>query len=813
MEALLKDLRVAARMLVKNPGFTAVAVITLALGIAVNATMFSLVSAILLKRPPGRDPERVAVVSSVNPQGNFMADANPVSPPNYLAWREANHVFTELAAADAYRTVNLADGQPEALHSAAVSPNYFRVLGVSPQLGRTFVDGEDQPGHDHVIILSYELWERHFGSDPAILQRTVRVNREDWNVIGVMPANFRLLGFRHQLWTPLVLKPDDQAAAARTDRSLFLIGRLKPGVTLEQARAEMAMLARRAQENFPESEKGWGAAVRTLPDFLVYTFDIRASLAIMMSTVGFVLMIACANVAGLLLARAAGRRKELAIRISLGAGRLRIVRQLLTEGLVIALSGGAVGLLLAYWAIGFVQANLGRTTTILAAPIQLDWNVLWFVLLVSVLCAILCAIAPALSAARTNVNLCLKDESRAASGGRSQSRLRTVLVTGEIALALFLLVGTGLLLRQIAADLNHDLGFQPAHLLTALITLDDARYKGDAKQVAFVEEILRRVEHIPGAQAVAVASDLPATEADSVTFQIRGHEELPPNQRPSAVHYVVSPEYFRVAGVALMRGRMFMQTDNSTNPRVVVVNREFVHRNLQNQEPLGKQIALDISGKAATGWSEIVGVVGNVKTYAEAQRDDPEVYEAFAQRPVASFSLMVRAGGDPNGLATDLHNAVGQVDADLPLSYVMSMPAMIDRQTQEDRFFTGVLAGFGVLALLLAAIGIYGLVAYSVGQRTHEIGIRMALGARAPDVLRMILWQGIKMAVIGGAIGLLMALPLPKVFDAILNDMKISQPWVYFIVPLAVLAVAIFATYLPARRAAQVDPMRALRQE
>lgn len=812
METLLKDLRVAARMLVKNPGFTAIAVITLALGIAVNATMFSLVSAILLKRLPGRAPERVAVVSSVNPQGNLLPDANPVSPPNYLAWREANHVFTELAAADRYGLVNLSDGPPEALYSAAVSPNYFRVLGVSPQLGRTFAEGEDQSGRDHVVILSHELWERRFGSDPAVLRRTIRLNREDWNVVGVMPANFRLLGFSPQLWTPLVLKPEDQTAA-RTDRSLFLIGRLKPGVTLEQARAEMAMLARRAQENFPESEKGWGAAVRTLPDFLVYTFDIRAGLAIMMSTVGFVLMIACANVAGLLLARAAGRRKELAIRISLGAGRLRIVRQLLTEGLVIALSGGAVGLLLAYWGIGFVQVGLGYSTTILPAPIQLDWNVLWFALVVSVLCAVLCAIAPALSAARTDVNLSLKDESRTASGGRSQSRLRTVLVTGEIALALFLLVGTGLLMRQIAAELNQDLGFQPAHLLTAAVTLDDARYKGDARQIGFVEEVVRRVEHIPGAQAVAVASDLPATGADSVTFRMRGHQGLPPNQRPSAVHYIVSPEYFRVAGVPLLRGRTFTQMDNSTNPRVVLVNQEFIRRNLQNQEPLGKQIALDVSSKAATEWSEIVGVVGNVKSYAETQRDDPVVYEVFAQRPMASFSLMVRAGGDPNGLATDLRNAVEQVDADLPLSYVMSMPAMIDRQTQEDRFFTGVLAGFGVLALLLAAIGIYGLVAYSVGQRTHEIGIRMALGARAPDVLRMILWQGIKMAVIGGAIGLLMALPLPKVFDAILTDTKISQPWVYFIVPLAVLAVAIFATYLPARRAAQVDPMRALRQE
>src|SRR5258706_1097559 len=460
MGTLRSDLRLAIRMLLKKPGFTTAAVLTLALGIAVNATMFSMVSAFLLRRPPGRDPERVAVVPSVNPAPGSQADANPVSAPNYFAWREANHVFAETAAADEYRTLSLssqgllpaadqiaATGQPEALRSAAVSPNYFSVLGISPQLGRTFADGEDQQGRDHVAILSHELWERRFGSDASLIGRTVRLNRENYTVIGVMPPNFRLLGFTPQLWTPLVLTAADQTAAAHHERSLFLFARLKPGVTLEQARAEFTALAHRTEENFPESEKGWGVAVRTLPDFLVYTFGIRSALAIMMTTVGFVLMIACANVAGLLLARAAGRRKELAIRIALGAGRLRIVRQLLTEGLVISLLGGGLALLFTYSGINFLRANMTFNDAISAVPLRLDWNVLLFALTVSLLSAVLCAIAPALSASRTDVNTSLKDQSRAATAGRSHSRLRTSMDSAEIALALFLLIGTGLLIR------------------------------------------------------------------------------------------------------------------------------------------------------------------------------------------------------------------------------------------------------------------------------------------------------------------------------------------------------------------------------
>jgi len=807
-----KDLQVAIRMLAKKPGFIAVAVITLALGISINATMFSMVSAFLLRRPPGHDPDRVAVISSIDPAQGFQADARAVSMPNYLAWRNANHVFADVAASDEYRIVSLTtQGQSEAFRAAAASSNYFGVLGVTPQLGRTFAAGEDQPGRDHVVVLSHELWTSHYGSDASIVGSTIRLDRESYTVIGVMPATFQMMGYPEQLWIPLVVTPADQTVAARKDRNLHLFARLKPGVTIQQARAEVATLAARAQESFPEVEKGWGATVRTLPDFLIYDFGIRTAIAVLMTTVGFVLLIACANVAGLLLARAAGRRKELAIRFALGAGRMRIIRQLLTEGLVIALLGGAVGLVLASWGIQIVRAHMAFNDAVSAVPVTLDRNVMLFAAGISLVCAVLCSLAPSLNASRTDITTNLKDEGRTASAGRSHSRLRSLMVTGEIAMALFLLVGTGLLVRGIYSIEHQNLGFRADHLLTASVTLDEAHYKDGSQQILFVKDVIPRLQHLPGAELASVASDLPASGAGSVTLRIKGQPDSPTNARLSALDFVVTPEFFQTTNIALLRGRTFTEADSATKPRVVMVNQDFVDRYLHGEEPLGKQIRLDVSGQPV--WSEIVGIVGNVKVYSESSRDAPEVYESFFQRPVGYFSLVVRAASDPAALSSALRGAVAQVDADLPLSHVMSMPAVIDRQRGGDSFFVRVLAVFALLALILAAIGIYGLIAYSVGQRTHEIGIRIALGARGQDVLRMIVGEGMKMAAIGGAIGFALALPLPRLFAAIFFDLRVHEPQLYFIVPLVVFAVAVLAAYIPARRAARVDPMNALRQE
>jgi predicted permease len=810
LEILFQDLRYAGRAVFKNPGFTVAVVVTLALGIAVNATMFSMVSAFLLRRPVVNEADRVAVVTSVNPARGFLPDTNAVSAPNYFAWREANGVFSDVSAADESRTTSLtAQGKSEALTSAAVSSNYFNVLGVAAYLGRTFSEGEDQPGRDHVVILSHELWERSFGSNSPVIGSTIRLNRENYVVIGVMPATFRLLGFTPQLWTPLTLTAADRAAAARKDRALYVFARLKPGVTVEQARVEINNLARRSEQDFPETEKGWGATVRTLPDFLVYAFGILNGLAVMMTAVGFVLMMACANVAGLLLARATGRQKELGIRIALGAGRFRIIRQLLTEGLLNALLGGAVALVLAWWGINFIQTKMTFNEAISAVPITLDRNVLLFTLAVSLFSAVVCSLAPALRASRTDINTILKAEGRGASAGRSHSRLRSVLVTGEIALALFLLVGSGLLIHGIYLLEHQNLGFQPDHLLTAAVTLDSARYKDAAQQTSFVRDIISRLQHVPGAGAVAVASELPATGPASVTLQIKGEPDLPANQALSTRDVVVS-DYFSAAEIPVLRGRTFTEMDNATASSVVLVNQEFVHRLLHDQEPLGKQIRLNVSGPAPK-WCEIVGVVANVKNYSEAPDEDPGVFESFLQRPVTSFSVMVRARTDPNSLASDFRSAIEQADPELPLDRVMSMTSVIELQKGGDVLFVRMLGAFALLALLFAAIGIYGLIAYSVGQRTHEIGIRVALGAGSRQVLRMVLLEGLKMTAIGAALGLALALPLPKVFGAMFTGIAFGEPRVYFIVPLAIVAVSMLATYIPARRAASVDPTIALR--
>jgi putative ABC transport system permease protein len=813
METIIQDLRYGIRQLVKNPGFTAIAVITLALGIGINSTMFSLVSCILLRRPPGREPDHVAVVSGIDPGNGYQPDTATLSIPNYLAWRDANHVFSEMAAADEFRTASLTGLQEsESLRSAAVSANYFSVLGVTAELGRTFSAGEDQSGQEHVTILSHELWQRRFGADLSIVGRTIRLNRENYNVIGVMPASFRVLGFLPELWTPLVITPDDRTAAAHKDRPLYLFARMKPGVTVEQARAEFAALAHQAEQDFPEAEKGWGAMVRTLPDFLVYGFGIRSGLAIIMTTVGFVLLIACANVSGLLLARAAARKKELAVRLSLGAARSRIIRQLLTEGLVIALVGGGLGLLLAYKGTDYVRAKMRFNEAFDAIGLRLDVNVVLFTVGVSVACALLCALVPALKASRADVTTALKDESRTASAGRSHTRLRTVLVTAEIALALFLLVGTGLLFVSIFKVEHQYLGFQSEHLLTAGVNLDPARYKDADRQVAFVRDLLPRLRHIPGAQGAAVTSDLPASGAGSITIGIQGHPDLPAGQVLTAADFVVTPDFFRTTGMTVLRGRSFSEQDGANATRVVMVNQKFAERYLPGEDPIGKQIRLEVTG-APSGWSQIVGVVNNVKRYSESETEDPNIYEPFLQRPRSQFSLIVRATGEPNSLITAIRGTVAGVDTELALDHLMSMSAVIDRQKGGDAFFSGALAIFAFLALVLAAIGIYGLIAYSVGQRTYEIGIRIAMGARGQDILKMIFREGMTMTAIGGAIGFVMSLPLPRVFESMFSDTHVHEPGLYFLVPIVILAVALLATYVPARWAARVDPMNALRQE
>jgi predicted permease len=815
LESLLADVRFALRQLIKSPSFTITAVVTLALGIAINATMFSLVSAFLLPHLPGHDPQGMVVVSSVNPDASFQPDTNPVSAPNYLAWRNDTRIFSAVSAAEEYRTGSLSGPgqQPEAISYASVSANYFTVFGTSPQLGRAFLGSEDQQGHDHVLILSHGLWERRFGADPSIVGRTVRLNREEYVVAGVMPPDFRLLGFAPQLWTPLTLPAADRTPNARKNRSLYLFARLAPGVTLKQAQVQINTLAQQVQQDFPGTESRWGASIRRLPDFLIHNFGIGTALAVIMTVVGFVLLIACANVAGLLLTRAVGRQKELAIRMSLGASRIRVVRQLVTEGLVIALLGGGIGLFLTYIGIHFVRAGLSFSDAISAVPVRLDTNVLVFAALVSLVSAILSSVAPAIKASHAAINTDLKNETRGSSSGRAHSRLRMVLVGGEIALALFLLIGSCLLIRGVYLLDHQKLGFNPDHLLTARVVLDQARYADSSRQQQFVRSLVTQLQQITGVKGVAVASDLPASGLGSVTIHIKGQTESRANEEHSAADAVVTPDYFQLIGVPLMSGRTFNDRDDAATPRVVLVNREFVRQYFQGSDPVGKQIQLDIP-HAPSAWSEIIGVVGDVKSYSEDPRYEPEVYELYAQRPIASLSVMLQSTVDPASLTPDLRHAITQLDSELPLLRVMTMDGVIEIQRNGNPLFSKLLATFAVLALLLAAIGIYGLIAYSVGQRTHEIGIRLALGAKASDISRMILREGFKVAAVGSVIGFAMALPLPKIFDSIFGgQLSFGAPAIYPIVLAVMLIVVSCATWGPARRATRIDPTSALRNE
>jgi predicted permease len=814
-ESLLSDVRFALRQLIKSPGFTVTAVATLALGIAVNATMFSLVSAFLLPNLPGRDLKNMVVVSAVNPDASFQPDTNPVSPANYSAWGKDSSVFSAVTAANEYLTGSLSGSaqQPEPISYAAVSANYFSVLGVSPQLGRPFVAGEDEPGHDHVLVLSHGLWERRFGADPSIVGRSVRLNREDYVVAGVMPADFRLLGFEDQLWTPLTLTAADRAPSGRKNRYLYMFARLAPGVTLQQARAQISILAQQAQRDFPGTESRWGASVRTLRDFLIHNFGIRTALAVIMTVVGFVLLIACANVAGLLLTRAVGRQKELAVRMSLGATRFRVVRQLMTEGLVIALLGGGVGLFLTYLGIHVLRAGLSFNDAISSVPVRLDTNVLLFAALVSLLSAMVSSVAPAFKASRTAINTDLKSESRGGTSGQAHNRLRVVLVGAEIAIALFLLIGSCLLIRGVYLLDHQELGFNRDHLLTARVMLDKARYADASKQNQFARSLVTQMQQLPGVKDAALASSLPASGFGSVSIHIKGQPPSRSNQQQTAGDVVVTPDYFRVVGVSVLSGRAFSDSDDAT-PRVVLVNQEFAHKYFHDQDPVGKQIQLDIAD-APSAWGEIVGVVSDVKTYSLDPRMDPQVYELYLQRPVASFSVMLRSTADPASLTPVLRHVVGGLDSELPLLRVMSMDSVIETQRGGNPLFSRLLATFAILALTLSAIGIYGLIAYTVGQRTHEIGIRLALGAKQSDISRMILKQGFKVAAAGLAVGFTMALPLPKLFGSIFQGGGITfgAPVIYPVV-LAVMFMVVFAATLgPARRAMRVDATTALRNE
>jgi putative ABC transport system permease protein len=814
LEVFLQDLRFGARMLRKNPGFTLVAVLMLALGISANATIFSFVSAVLYKRPPVYGPDRLLVVFGTSSAQAWGARLSPVSSPNYFTWKHENKVFADLAASEPYLSANLTGkGAPERISANRTTANYFSVIGVVPELGRAFAVGDDQPGHDRVVLLDYRFWMQKFGSDPDIVGKTIRLNGEEHTIVGVLPQRFQLISFRSDVWLPLVLDESQQSAAVRQTRTLYLFGRLKRGSTLEQAQANIRTLGALAAQSFPDSENGWSADCLTLQEYGIRDFNAGTAFVILLSAVGFVLLIACANIAGLLLARATSRGKEMAVRIAVGAGKMRVVRQLMTEALLIAVLGAIAGLGLALGGTQLLHKVLSFNEAIRTLDMQIDWPVLSFTSAIAVLSALLFGLAPALRVWSVDVFPTLKNDGTSVSAGRKKNRGRGLLVAAEVAMAVILLTGAGLLIKGFLEELHRSLGFQPQHLLTAQITLPESRYKEPAKQIEFYRQLIAHLQSTPGAASAAITSSLPAAGAGFVSFLLKGQESLSPSERGRARHYIVSPHYFRTIQTSLIAGRVFTEIDGANSQPVAVVTEKFAMRFFPKGDALGKLIRVDSGDAIANRWRQIVGIVQDVKSWPLNFTDDPEIYEPSEQHPAAEMSVVVRADGDPNSLAPGMREAIWSIDKDQPVGSVLSMPDVLANETAPDFIFSKLMAIFAAVALVLAGIGIYGLVAFTVGQRSQEIGIRVALGAEKKSILRMVLFDGLKLAGIGAAAGMLGAFLLPHLFEAALYDFHASGGWLFLVVPALICAVALLACYIPARRAARVDPIVALRYE
>ncbi len=809
LESLLQDLRYGLRMLANNPGFTLVAIATLALGIAVNTTIFSIVSGWLLKKPPVADPDHLVVAVATNAAKNF--ERSRVSAADFLAWRNENHVFADLAAGDPYHDFSLTGaGEPERVSAMRVTADYFATLGVQAVLGRTFLPSEEHTGHDRVVVLTHSFWQRRFASDPGIVGKTVALDGEQYVVVGVMPASFRQVEFLPRFWVPLALPVEYPDPKARDDRSLVLFGRLKPGVTLEQARAEMNTLAGRAERNYPASEKGWGANVLTLQEYTIQEDHVRTPLLMLMTAVALVLLIACANIANLLLARADRRRQEIAIRIALGAGRMRVIRQLLVESLLIAFIGGAFGLLGAY---GFVRVLLGFMNindflASAATDVALDQRVMAFTCLASMGAALVFGLAPAIRVSSSDPQSTLRQGGR--SGDLNRGWGRNLLVGSEIALAMVLLVAASLFIKATAEELSGDFGYNPKQILAAAISLTDARYREPARQLAFFENVSRKLELLPGVKAAGVASSVPF-ESSRRQFTIQGQTAALASGELRARYFAVSPGQFRVFNTPLIQGRTFRDSDTAEAPHVAIVNRVFAERFFPGQSPLGRFIRIDRDQPA---WSQIVGIVGNMKGSFSRIQEEPQMYEPYLQVPMdPEMWVDVKVAGDPNALAGALRRAVWSVDPNQPIASVRTIARIIDESDGGDYIADTLFGIFGVMALILSAIGIYGVISYAVAQRTHEIGIRMALGAYRGDVLWSVIGKGMLLALVSAAVGLAAAAPLPKLFTALFQGYQVHSLAIFIGVPLLLLLVVFAAIYIPARRAARVDPMIALRYE
>ena len=829
IDQLWQDIRFGVRMLVANPGFTAVAVLSLALGIGVNSTIFSVVSTMLLRKPPVKDPDGLMMLFSKNVKAGtgHETSRSPVSPPDYLDWCAQTTAFSEIAAASSFENdiqATLSGGsQPERVPSGEVSANYFQVLGLSPLLGRAFLAGEDQSGHDRVALLRADLWKSHFGADPHVLGRAVKVNGESYTIVGVMPDTFRSFWmFPEQLWIPLVFTPEQLSPAARAQHSLSVFGRLKPGVSEAQARSQLETIARRIAASNPDTNRDWSANVLTVQQYAIQESNSSTALAFLMGVVGFVLLIACANVANLLLARNAARRREFAVRAALGAGGFRLARQLLSECLLVALLGGGLGLVFTEWGLHFLRGafNWNEWSILLAEQLSIDRNVLWFTLAVSAASAMIFGLAPAFQISRRDPNAGLKESSRSATSGREHHRLQNFLVTAQLALSLILLAGAGLFVENFIEDMQEKPGMNPHNVLTATVALSGTRYKDAAPQAAFSQDLLRQLAGTAGVESAAITTDLPYTFPGYARIAIEGRPEPKTEEQARSAYFAVSPGYFEAAQIALREGREFTLSDNAHSGPVAIVNEEFAKEFFPDEDPIGRHIGITHADEAPSSsapsgkWREIIGMVRNVNEYVGQRAPRPQVFEPLLQRPDAMMNLLVRTRTEPAAFAASLRRTVWSLDKDQPITNLRTMDRVLQDSAQGDNIMAELMGAFAGMALAMAAVGIYGLIAYLVGRRIHEVGVRMALGATRREVLLLVLFSSMRMVLAGVAFGFLVSLMLPRLLTATFQDVQMShRNWILAATPLAVILVALASSYLPARRAAKVDPNAALRYE
>ena len=780
---MLNDLRYGLRSLRKSLGFAFLAIFALALGIGANTAIFSVVNGVLLRPLAYADPDRLVVI--------LHGGTDPVSPDDYLDWRRQSRSFEQMGAAQVWSATLTGRDHAEELPGMQVSANLFSILGVPALRGRGFQEGEDKPAHAHVAVLSYGLWQRRFGGDPKIVGSAIDLNGESYSVTGVMPESFRFAPFwatNVEVWTPLLL---DKRLNDRGGRSLRIFARLKKGVSLAQAQSENDVICRRIAEQYPATNKGMTAEVIPLREKVVA--NIRPTLLVLLGTVGFVLLIACSNVANLMLVRVSGKKKETAVRLALGSSRWRLIRQSLTESLLLAVAGAAVATLLAGWGIAGLIASLPISSLPRLEEVGIDKSVLAFTSLIALATGVFCGLAPAMRASRTDLQEALKSGGRGSTEGRPEHRTRALLVIAEVALSLILLVGAGLMLRTFQHLQAVDPGFDPRHVLTLEVA---------ARGTRFFEQLRPRLEALPGVESVSLINHLPISgDIWTLGVIVYGRPAPPPGEQPTAAFRVVQPGYFATMKIPIVRGRDFTAHDAADAAPVTIVNEELAHHHWPGEDPLGQRIRLSAK------WMTVVGVAKNVKQSDWIARPDDEIYLPHAQNSIgfSYMTVVMRTHGNPLALAKPVEQQVRSLDKNVPVAHVQSMEQVIADKLWRGRLATTLLGLFAGVAVALAGLGIYGAISYSVAQRTSEIGIRMVLGAQTGDVVRMILRQGMTVVGIGVAVGLAGAWTLTRTLAGMLYGVTATDPATFIAVSALLIALSAAACYLPALRASRVD--------